>query len=58
VKAIRARLLSDDLLPNEEFDLWSEWALANADRIDPSVGDAYLAGMREAVGEFGKEKGR
>jgi hypothetical protein len=30
----------------EELQRWIEWALAQADRIDPSIGDAFVMGMR------------
>lgn len=30
----------------EEFQRWINWALAQADRIDPSIGKVFLAGMR------------
>lgn len=51
VNALRVRLQSVAALPNEDFDRWSQWALANANRIDPSVGDTYLFGMREDIGD-------
>jgi hypothetical protein len=51
VVAIRARVQSDDSLTDKEFQMWSQWALTNADRIDPSVEGAYLAGMREEIGD-------
>jgi hypothetical protein len=46
VEAIRSRLQAADSLPSPEFDLWSHWALANADRIDPALNETYLTGMR------------
>jgi len=45
VEAIQARLQFADSPPCQEFELWSHWALANADRIDPSREGAYLAGI-------------
>jgi hypothetical protein len=38
----------------EEFQRWSEWALGQADRIDPAIGGTFLAGMQgdeESKGE-------
>jgi hypothetical protein len=47
VEAIRSAQLRDAASVTEEFEQWSRWALAQADRIDPSVGDRFLAAMQD-----------
>jgi hypothetical protein len=32
---------------SEELERWSRWALAEADRIDPAVGDKFLLAMKD-----------
>jgi hypothetical protein len=47
VQAIRSAFPSDGPLPTAELETWSSWALAQADRIDPSIGSAFLRSMRD-----------
>ena len=47
VEAIRSVRASKEQSSSEEFDQWSEWALAQADRIDPAIGGAFLAAMQD-----------
>jgi hypothetical protein len=50
VKAIRLALSSSEACPAEELGRWTQWALSEADRIDPAVGCAFLTAMREEEG--------
>jgi hypothetical protein len=45
VEAIRAREVRQVTYSPEGFERWSQWALAQADRIDPSVEGKFLASM-------------
>ena len=47
VEAIRLTLSSNEACSPEELELWSQWALSEADRIDPAVGGAFLIAMRD-----------
>jgi len=31
----------------DEFEQWSQWALAQADRIDPAISQRFLKAMRD-----------
>ena len=31
----------------DDLEQWSKWALAQADRIDPTIGGAFLKAMRD-----------
>jgi hypothetical protein len=44
-KIQRARSLSSTISA-EELQQWIDWALAQANRIDPSIGDVFVMGMR------------
>ncbi len=45
VEAIRS--IQNTTSVAEAFELWSRWALAQADRIDPSIGDRFMAAMQD-----------
>ena len=47
VEAIRATQADNPDCSSEELDRWSQWALAEAARIDPVVGGKFLLAMRE-----------
>jgi hypothetical protein len=46
VAAIRSAL-DERTHSSEEFERWRRFALAEADRIDPTVGGAFLKAMRD-----------
>jgi len=48
VQAIHTRHASSPVASDEEIQHWSEWALAQADRIDPAVRGNFLVRMRQA----------
>jgi hypothetical protein len=31
---------------SDEFEQWKDWALAEADRIDPAIGGRFLTAMQ------------
>ena len=45
VEAIRSSQACDGFSATDEFERWSQWALAQADRIDPAHGSAFLKAM-------------
>jgi hypothetical protein len=45
VEAIRSSQASDESSAADEFERWSQWALAQAERIDPARGRAFLKAM-------------
>ena len=45
VEAIRLALSRDESSSTEELEGWSQWALAQADRIDPVIGGKFLTSM-------------
>jgi len=47
VEAIRATQADNSACSREELECWSQWALAEADRIDPVVGCRFLLAMRD-----------
>jgi hypothetical protein len=47
VEAIRATQTDNTACSSEELEHWSQWALAEADRIDPVVGCRFLLAMRD-----------
>jgi hypothetical protein len=47
VEAIRSAQSPSGLSSTEDLDRWSKWALAQADRIDPVIGGAFLSSMQE-----------
>ena len=47
VEAIRATQTDDAVCSGEELERWSQWALAEAERIDPVVGEKFLLTMRD-----------
>jgi hypothetical protein len=53
VKAIRLALSSREACSAEELGRWTQWALSEADRIDPAVGGAFLTAMRDENGAQG-----
>jgi hypothetical protein len=50
VEAIRLTLSSNKACSPEELERWSQWALSEADRIDPAIGGAFLTAMRDGEG--------
>jgi len=48
VEAIQTRHASSPIASDQELKNWSNWALAQADRIDPAVGGEFLLRMRQA----------
>jgi hypothetical protein len=47
VEAIRLAQSRNGMSSSEEFERWSQWALAQADRIDPATGGAFLTAMQD-----------
>jgi hypothetical protein len=47
VTAIRATQTDNSACSREELERWNQWALAEADRIDPVVGCRFLLAMRD-----------
>ena len=47
VDTIRRSLARDGSSSSEEVEKWSEWALSQADRIDPAVGGKFSKAMRD-----------
>jgi hypothetical protein len=47
VETIRLSQACDGFSATGEFERWSQWALAQADRIDPAHGGAFLNAMRD-----------
>jgi hypothetical protein len=45
VEAIRSSQACDGSSATDEFERWKQWALAQADRIDPALGGAFLKAM-------------
>ena len=45
VEAIRSSQADDGFSATDEFERWSQWALAQAERIDPAHGRAFLKAM-------------
>jgi len=50
VDAIRLALSNSHADPTEELERWSQWALSEADRIDPAIRGAFLTAMRDEDG--------
>jgi hypothetical protein len=47
VEAIRTAQLDNAASSGEELERWCQWALAEAERIDPVVGEKFLLTMRD-----------
>jgi hypothetical protein len=47
VEALRSSQTGKEMASSEEFERWSRWALAQADRIDPAIHGSFLAAMRD-----------
>jgi len=47
VEAIRSTNTQDGFSKPEEFERWSRWALTQADRIDPVIGNRFLNAMKD-----------
>ena len=47
VEAIRLAQTRNRPSSPEEFERWSQWAFAQADRIDPAIGAAFLTAMKD-----------
>jgi hypothetical protein len=50
VQAISIAHSCDETSSTEALERWSQWALAQADRIDPVRGGAFLKSMRDEEG--------
>ena len=47
VETIRLAQAIDTTLSSDELEQWSQWAFAQADRIDPSIGRRFLKAMED-----------
>jgi hypothetical protein len=47
VEAIRSAQAHDESTSLSQLEQWSKWALAQADRIDPAIGDRFLKAMQD-----------
>ena len=47
VEAIRLAQSRNGMSSSEELERWSQWALAQADRIDPVMGGAFLTATQD-----------
>jgi hypothetical protein len=47
VEALRSALVGDTTTGTQEFETWSRWALAQADRIDPAIAGRFLISMQD-----------
>jgi hypothetical protein len=47
VDTIRQALARDGSGSSEEVEKWSQWALSQADRIDPAVGGRFLTAIED-----------
>ena len=47
IEAIQLARRSSGTASAEDLGLWSRWALAEADRIDPSIGGRFLSAMQD-----------
>jgi hypothetical protein len=47
VEAIRLAQTHDRSSPIDELERWSQWALAQADRIDPAIGGRFLKAIQD-----------
>jgi len=47
VEVIRLTMARDSSCSMDEVKQWSEWALAQADRIDPAIGGRFLKAMQD-----------
>jgi hypothetical protein len=47
VEAIRLAQALESSSSHEELEQWSQWALTQADRIDPAIGEKFLNAMRD-----------
>ncbi len=47
VEAVRLRLSPDGSSSAEEIEQWSQWALAQANRIDPAIGGRFLNAVQD-----------
>ena len=47
VEAIRVTQTENSVCSREELERWNQWALAEADRIDPVVGGKFLLAMQD-----------
>ena len=56
VEAIRSTQAPDTTSVTEEFEQWSRWALAQADRIDPAVSRRFLSAMQDEEDSESKPK--
>jgi hypothetical protein len=50
VEAIRWSLSSSGASSNGELERWSQWALSEADRIDPAIRGGFLTAMQDEDG--------
>ena len=47
VQAIRLAHPCGGACTTEAIEIWSSWALAQANRIDPTIGGSFLESMRD-----------
>lgn len=47
VEAIRLAQSGNGVCSTDELERWSQWALGEADRIDPAIGNGFLASMQD-----------
>ena len=47
VEVIRLAMARDNSSSMDEVEKWSNWALAQADRIDPAIGERFLKAMQD-----------
>lgn len=47
VKTIRLAQGCSSVSMADDLERWSKWALAQADRIDPAIGGAFLKAMQD-----------
>jgi hypothetical protein len=50
VEAIRLATSSSEACSAEKFERWSQWALSEANRIDPAIGGGFLNAMQDEQG--------
>ncbi|MGC2109482.1 MAG: hypothetical protein WA655_08185 [Candidatus Korobacteraceae bacterium] len=47
IEAIRLAQAPESPRSHKEIEQWSQWALTQADRIDPAIGDRFLDAMQD-----------
>ena len=49
VEEVRLAQARDSSCPTEEVEQWTQWALLQTDRIDPSISGSFLRAQNEDV---------